>query len=245
MVEFLNRLRYTNSRWQHFPMQFLNDLNEVQQEAVRTLNGPVMIIAGAGSGKTRVLTYRIAHLLKCGVPPYEILALTFTNKAANEMKERIMRLVGDQARELWMGTFHSVFARILRREAERIGYTKSFTIYDSDDSLNVVKTCMAELNLSAQLVAPQAVRARISSAKNRLIFPQQFVEHSSDPFAESVASVYRAYDKALERSNALDFDDLLIKPIELFRRFPDVLEKYQHRFKFILVDEFQDTNRAQ
>jgi DNA helicase-2/ATP-dependent DNA helicase PcrA len=226
-------------------MSFLQDLNPVQQEAVKTANGPLMIVAGAGSGKTRVLTYRIAYLMSCGVPPYQILALTFTNKAANEMKERIVKLVGEKAHELWMGTFHSIFARILRKEAKLLGYASHFTIYDSDDSLSAVKKCMEKQGLSSQQIPPQAVAARISAAKNQLIAPKEYGSIARDFLDEKIASVYEDYQAALKRSNAMDFDDLLVKPIELFRRHPDVLQKYHHRFKFILVDEFQDTNRAQ
>lgn len=226
-------------------MSFLRDLNPVQQEAVKAVNGPVMIIAGAGSGKTRVLTYRIAYLLSCGVPPYQILALTFTNKAANEMKERINKLVGEQAQQLWMGTFHSMFARVLRKECEPLGYSRSFTIYDSDDSLSTIKKCLADLNISTQQYSPQLFQSRISGSKNQLISPKQYEELARDLVDERVAKVYALYQRSLQRSNAMDFDDLLVKPIELFQRLPAVLEKYQHRFKFILVDEFQDTNRAQ
>ncbi len=226
-------------------MSFLEDLNPVQQEAAKTTNGPVMIIAGAGSGKTRVLTYRIAHLIECGVPPYEILALTFTNKAANEMKERIRALAGEKAGRLWMGTFHSMFARVLRRECEALGYTRSFTIYDSDDSLNAIKNCMAQAGVSSQQVSPQLLRSLISGAKNQLLTPRGYAEQARDYTEEKAAEVFRLYDRVLERSNAMDFDDLLLKPIQLFTRFPNILAKYQHQFKFILVDEFQDTNRAQ
>jgi DNA helicase-2/ATP-dependent DNA helicase PcrA len=226
-------------------MSFLSDLNKVQQEAVKALNGPVMIIAGAGSGKTRVLTYRVAYLISCGVPPHQILALTFTNKAANEMKERIIRLVGAKAADVWMGTFHSMFARILRKEAEHLGYTRSFTIYDSDDSLSALRRCMEILNISTQQIPGQAVRARISSAKNQLIGPAEYGNAARDILDEKIAQIYSEYTKLLHRSNAMDFDDLLIKPIELFRRHPEILKKYHHRFRFVLVDEFQDTNRAQ
>lgn len=226
-------------------MSFLQELNPVQQDAVKAANGPVMIIAGAGSGKTRVLTYRIAHLISCGVPPGEILALTFTNKAAREMKERILKLAGEKAAGLWMGTFHSMFARVLRTEAERIGYTRSFTIYDSDDSLNVIKSVMASLGISSQQTSPQVLRSRISGAKNQLLTPKGYQESARDAVEERAAEVFRLYEKQLERSNAMDFDDLLVKPTQLFTRFPEVLQRYQHRFKFILIDEFQDTNRAQ
>ncbi len=226
-------------------MSFLSDLNKVQQEAVKALNGPVMIIAGAGSGKTRVLTYRVAHLMSCGVPPHQILALTFTNKAASEMKERIIRLVGKKALDVWMGTFHSMFARILRKEAEHLDFTRSFTIYDSDDSLSALRRCMDVLNLSSQQIPVQAVRARISSAKNQLIGPAEYANAAKDILDEKIGLLFAEYIKLLHRSNAMDFDDLLIKPIELFRRRPEILKKYHHRFRFLLVDEFQDTNRAQ
>ncbi|MBF8293982.1 MAG: ATP-dependent helicase PcrA [Bacteroidetes bacterium] len=226
-------------------MSFLRDLNPVQQDAVKALNGPVMIIAGAGSGKTRVLTYRVAYLISCGVPPYQVLALTFTNKAANEMKERIVRLVGQKASDVWMGTFHSMFARILRKEAPLLGYDRSFTIYDSDDSHSAVRRCMERIGLSAQQITAQAVCSRISGAKNQLISPIEYAQLASDFLDEKIGLVYGEYVKLLHRSNAMDFDDLLVKPIELFQKHPDILQKYHHRFKFLLVDEFQDTNRAQ
>ncbi|RPI06255.1 MAG: DNA helicase [Ignavibacteriae bacterium] len=226
-------------------MKFLNDLNSVQQEAVKAANGPVMIIAGAGSGKTRVLTYRIAYLMACGVPAHQILALTFTNKAAREMKNRIVKLVGDDAGNLWMGTFHSMFARILRKECLHLKFTPAFTIYDADDSLSTIKKVMEKLNLPTQQFNPAAVRARISFAKNQYLSPGKYAETAHELIDEKVALVYAEYQKTLERSNAMDFDDLLVKPIELFEKKKDILEKYQHRFKFILVDEFQDTNRAQ
>jgi len=226
-------------------MSFLNDLNPRQQDAVKAANGPVMIVAGAGSGKTRVLTYRIAYLIHCGVPAYQILALTFTNKAANEMKTRIIKLVGEKASDVWMGTFHSMFARILRREAELLDYSKSFTIYDEDDSLNVVKKAMERLSISSQQFNPAAIRSKISAAKNQLIYPREYAQMARDVFDEKTGSTYEEYQRILRRSNAMDFDDLLIKPIELFESHPDVLKKYQQRFTFVLVDEFQDTNRAQ
>jgi DNA helicase-2/ATP-dependent DNA helicase PcrA len=226
-------------------MSFLEHLNPVQQEAVKAANGPIMIVAGAGSGKTRVLTYRIAYLVECGVPPHQILALTFTNKAASEMKSRVVKLVGEKAHELWMGTFHSMFARILRKEAELLGYSRSFTIYDSEDSLQVVRRVMEQLNLSKDQFNPNAVRSRISAAKNQLMNVQQYSEMAKELFDEKVALVYEEYEKRLLKSNSMDFDDLLVNPIRLFEKHPDRLERYQYRFKFILVDEFQDTNHAQ
>jgi len=226
-------------------VSFLRDLNPAQQDAVRAVNGPVMIIAGAGSGKTRVLTYRIAHLISCGVPPSSILALTFTNKAAQEMKQRIGVLAGDTARDLWMGTFHSMFARILRRESTHLGYTPSYSIYDSDDSLGAVKRSMERLRIATQQYHPTAIRSRISFCKNQMITPSAAQERSKDIFDEQAARVYSEYIRLLKSSNAMDFDDLLVKPIELFEAHPEILGKYQHRFTFLLVDEFQDTNRAQ
>ncbi len=226
-------------------MKFLHDLNEVQRKAVQAVNGPVMIIAGAGSGKTRVLTYKIAYLLSAGVYPSQILALTFTNKAANEMKQRIRQLVGEKANELWMGTFHSMFAKVLRRECEHLHYSPDFSIYDTDDSLNVVKRVMEALNISTQTVQPTSVRTQISLSKNQHISPDDAQENAKTRKDEIIATLYREYEKYLQKNNAMDFDDLLVKPLVLFRKEPKILERYQHRFQFILVDEFQDTNIAQ
>jgi DNA helicase-2/ATP-dependent DNA helicase PcrA len=226
-------------------MSILQSLNPAQQEAVKAVDGPVMIIAGAGSGKTRALTYRVAYLVSLGVRPYQILALTFTNKAANEMRSRIVELVGPQSADVWMGTFHSVFARILRSEAEKIGFTRSFSIYDVDDSLSAIKDIMSSLGLSQQQFSPHAIRSRISLSKNQLLSSAEYGRLASDIFEEKTALVYEHYATRLRKNNALDFDDLLIKPLELFDRHPKTLEKYQLRFKYILVDEYQDTNRAQ
>jgi len=226
-------------------MSFLQDLNPAQQEAVTATEGPVMIIAGAGSGKTRALTYRVAHLISLGVRPFEILALTFTNKAANEMKSRIIDLVGKESQDVWMGTFHSVLARVLRVEAEKIGFGRNFTIYDTDDSLSAVKGIMSSLGLSQQQFSPHGIRNRISLAKNHLMNPREYGSAAADLFEEKAALVYDQYERALRTNNAMDFDDLLIRPLELFNQSPKTLEKYQHRFKYILVDEYQDTNRAQ
>jgi len=226
-------------------MSFLDQLNPVQREAVKEVNGPVMVIAGAGSGKTRVLTYRAAYLIHLGVRPDSILALTFTNKAANEMKGRIASLVQKDSHRIWMGTFHSIFARILRRECEHLGYTRSFSIYDSDESLSLIKGIMNSLNIPQQQFSPQGVRARISAAKNQMISPKDFKAKAFDPMAERTAQVFEGYQKKLVRSNAMDFDDLLLKPVELFSKHPEILERYHHWFKYILVDEYQDTNRVQ
>ncbi len=223
----------------------MKDLNKEQREAVKWINGPVLILAGPGSGKTRVLTYKIAYLLSLGVKPYEILALTFTNKAANEMKERAFNLVGDPAKNVTIGTFHSVFAKILRVEAEKLGYTKNFTIYDQDDSLSLIKNLIKELNFSEDSINAGIVQSKISNAKNALITPDGYLSMAENQFELKVAYIYKAYQTALFQRNAMDFDDLLVKAVELFVNFQDVLEKYQSRFKYILVDEYQDTNRVQ
>lgn len=226
-------------------MSFLQDLNPVQREAVQTVHGPVMVVAGAGSGKTRVLTYRIAYLISLGVPAYRILALTFTNKAAGEMKTRIISLAGEKSTQVWMGTFHSMFARILRNECERLGFQRNFSIYDTDDSLSLIKNVQRSLGISAHQFNPQAMRAHISAAKNRCISPEEFAERAGDFFEEKTSRVYLEYQKRLKQFNAMDFDDLLLKPIELFQNHKKVLEAYQDRFRYVLVDEYQDTNRAQ
>ena len=210
------------------------------------LEGPSMVIAGAGSGKTRVLTYRLAFILSQGLAyPQELLALTFTNKAAREMKGRIAKLVGPEARGLIMGTFHSIFSRILRVEAERIGYTSAYTIYDSDDSKRMIKTLLKELQLDDKTYKPRIVQNSISYAKNRLISPKEMHDTALDEFTQKVSKIYEQYEHRNFQANAMDFDDLLVKPIHLFRKHPDILLKYQHRYKYIMVDEYQDTNHAQ
>ena len=233
--------------------EYLNGLNEQQREAVLHKDGPLMIVAGAGSGKTKVLTTRIAHLMAHhGIDSFNILALTFTNKAAKEMKERIERVLGNaDARNLYIGTFHSVFARILRTEAPRLGYPSNFTIYDTDDAKGVIKTVVNELNLDDKLYKPNTVYNRISSAKNALVSPAEYANdyHIQQEDMRSnrpaIAQVYDAYAKRCFKNGAMDFDDLLIKFYELLKYFPDALYKYQHKFKYILIDEYQDTNPAQ
>lgn len=231
---------------------YLKGLNERQHEAVITTEGPLMIIAGAGSGKTKVLTTRIAHLMNKGVDAFNILALTFTNKAAAEMKERVEHaLANREARNLYIGTFHSVFARIMRAEAHRLGYPNSFTIYDTDDAKSVVKAVTQELNLDIQHYKPNAVYNRISSAKNALVGPKEYMTdyylQQEDMRANRpmVGHIYDAYVKRCFKNGAMDFDDLLFKMYELLKTFPEVLHKYQHKFKYILIDEYQDTNPAQ
>ena len=229
----------------------LMQLNEAQREAAACTEGPVMIIAGAGSGKTRTLTYRIAHLIEKGVDPFNILALTFTNKAAAEMKERIMKLVGKEARNLWMGTFHSIFARILRAEASKIGYINSFTIYDTDDSKSAIKQIVKSLSLDPKVYNAGYVVSRISMAKSSLIGPEDYCTNTeiqqTDQTAHKpmIGEIYKLYNRRLRNAMAMDFDDLLFNTNILLRDFPDVLLKYQNRFKYILVDEYQDTNYAQ
>jgi ATP-dependent DNA helicase UvrD/PcrA len=233
-------------------LDYLHGLNERQKEAVLQLEGPLMIVAGAGSGKTKVLTTRIAHLMANGVDAFNILALTFTNKAAKEMKERVEKILGNnEARNLYIGTFHSVFARILRYEADKLGYPNNFTIYDTDDAKAVVKTVIHELNLDDKHYKPSSVYNRISSAKNALVGPE---EYATDYYLQqedmranrpALGQIYAAYVKRCFRNGAMDFDDLLLKFYELLKNIPESLSKYQRKFKFILIDEYQDTNPAQ
>ncbi len=224
----------------------LADLNPVQQEAVLYNGGPLLILAGAGSGKTRVLTYKIAYLIHKGlVKPWQILAVTFTNKAANEMKERVEKLLQTNVQGLWIGTFHSICARILRREANHLGIARDFTIYDVDDQLQVINRIMEHLNINKELIKPRAVQYAISAAKNNMLTPRAYEQSAKDFKEKSIAQIYWEYQVALERHNALDFDDLLLKPLDLFTAHAEVLQKYQQLFQYILVDEYQDTNKAQ
>ncbi|MDR2383205.1 MAG: UvrD-helicase domain-containing protein [Prevotellaceae bacterium] len=229
----------------------LADLNPIQREAVKHINGPSLIVAGAGSGKTRVLTYKIAYLLMNNVPSNSILALTFTNKAAREMKERIVKVAGKQANKLWMGTFHSIFARILRIEAATIGFTPQFTIYDTTDSLSVLRGIFKEMELNDKVYVDREVYSRISMAKNSLMTPSayklnpQLTEEDLKSHRPKISGIYQRYVVKCRNANAMDFDDLLLYTNILFRDYPDILKKYQRWFKYILVDEYQDTNVAQ
>ncbi len=228
------------------PETYLADLNPAQREAVLTTEGPLLVIAGAGSGKTRVLTHRIAHLIAaCGVKPNEILAITFTNKAANEMRERLERLIGNQARAVWALTFHSACGRILRREAERLGYRSNFTIYDAADQVRLAKLCLEELENDPKRFVPRGIHAQISTLKNQLVSPAEALERVASFYDQTVAETYDLYQRKLHASNAVDFDDLLMLTVEVLERFPDALEKWQGAFRYVLVDEYQDTNRAQ
>lgn len=233
-------------------MNFLNELNESQRAAVEYTQGPALVIAGAGSGKTRVLTYRIAQLLSQGVPAYKILALTFTNKAAREMQKRIAELVGTEiAANLWMGTFHSIFSKILRFEAEKLGYTSSFTIYDTQDSKNLIKAIVKDMKLDDKVYKPNVILGRISMAKNNLIVAQSYAQNSrilSEDTAGKrplIGEIYKQYQQRCKQSDTMDFDDLLLQTNILFRDHPEVLAKYQEKFNYILVDEYQDTNYSQ
>ncbi|MFH1051853.1 MAG: UvrD-helicase domain-containing protein, partial [bacterium] len=221
-------------------------LNPEQVKAVQHIEGPLLVIAGAGSGKTRVLTHRVAHLIEKGIPPYNILALTFTNKAAKEMQGRIAKIVSeDSARKIWAGTFHSIFARILRYEAEYLSYTSSFSIYDTDDSLSLVKKILNEENIDHQKFNPQGIRSRISSSKNRMVGWDEYQNSADNPVDKQTGFVFERYENRLKQANAMDFDDLLLNMIRLLQKNPDILEKYQNKFKYLLIDEYQDTNRAQ
>lgn len=231
---------------QYLTDKLLSGLNPEQQRAVKTTDGPLLLMAGAGSGKTRVLTHRIAYLMvEKQVNPYNILAITFTNKAAREMKERIYSMMGGVADEIWVSTFHSMCVRILRRDIDRLGYNRNFTILDTTDQQSVVKTILKEKNLDPKKYDPRAILGAISSAKNELIGPEEFAKNASGHMDQIVADVYELYQKRLRKNQALDFDDLIMTTIQLFQRVPEVLTFYQRKFQYIHVDEYQDTNRAQ
>ncbi|NLW46781.1 MAG: DNA helicase PcrA [Firmicutes bacterium] len=226
-------------------MDILSGLNEPQSEAVRHTEGPLLILAGAGSGKTRVLTHRIAYLLQQGVKPWQILAVTFTNKAAQEMRERVLNIVGPAAEAIWVSTFHTACVRILRQEIQELGFNKNFVIFDSQDQLTLIKNILKEMNLSDKNYHPKALLASISSAKNELVGPEEYQRKAADHWANIVAEVYVKYQKKLRANNGMDFDDLIMLTVRLFKEVPAALEKYQERFRYIMIDEYQDTNHAQ
>jgi DNA helicase-2/ATP-dependent DNA helicase PcrA len=228
------------------PERYLADLNPAQREAVLATEGPLLVVAGAGSGKTRVLTYRVAHLINaCGVKPNEILAITFTNKAAGEMRERLEDLLGPVARSIWILTFHAACGRILRREAQRLGYRSNFTIYDQADQVRLTKACLEELDRDPKRFVPRGIHAQISAAKNQLVTPEEYAERVSSFHDQTVADVYDLYQKRLIASNAVDFDDLLMLTVQVLESFPEARERWQKAFRYVLVDEYQDTNHAQ
>ena len=228
------------------PETYLADLNPAQRQAVLTTEGPLLVIAGAGSGKTRVLTHRVAHLLAAvGAKPNEILAITFTNKAAQEMKERVERGLGPVARAIWIMTFHAACGRILRREAERLGYRSNFTIYDQADQVRLVKACLEELDRDPKRFVPRGIHAQISKAKNQLVSADEYAARVASFYDQTVADVYQLYQRRLFASNAVDFDDLLMLTVDVLQRFPEAHQRWARAFRYILVDEYQDTNHAQ
>jgi DNA helicase-2/ATP-dependent DNA helicase PcrA len=228
------------------PERYLADLNPAQREAVLATEGPLLVIAGAGSGKTRVLTYRVAHLINAvGAKPNEILAITFTNKAAGEMRERLQHLLGATGRGLWILTFHAACGRILRREAQRLGYRSNFTIYDQADQIRLVKQCLEELERDPKRFTPRGIHNQISHAKNRLVSPDEYLSRVQSFYDQTVADVYQLYQRRLFGSNAVDFDDLLMLTVDVLERFPEAREKWATAFRYVLVDEYQDTNHAQ
>ena len=228
------------------PERYLAALNPVQREAVVHTEGPLLVVAGAGSGKTRVLTHRVAHLITAvGVKPNEILAITFTNKAAGEMRERLTTMLGPVARAIWILTFHAACGRILRSEAERLGYRSNFTIYDTQDQQRLVKQCLEELEKDPKRFVPRGIHAQISNAKNQLVTPQRYAEQVASFYDQTVAEVYALYQRRLAASNAVDFDDMLMLTVQILESFPDARKKWQHAFRYVLVDEYQDTNHAQ
>ena len=222
-------------------------LNKEQYEGATTVDGQVLILAGAGSGKTRVLTYRMAHMIDdLGILPYKILAITFTNKAAKEMKDRVRALIGERAEDMWISTFHSTCVKILRREIEKIGYKKNFTIYDTSDQKTLLKECIKALNINDKEITEQEIMSKIGKAKDNMQSPSSYMrEHQSNFREKKIADVYEMYQKRLKENNALDFDDLIFKTVELFKTNKETLEFYQRKFQYIMVDEYQDTNKVQ
>src|SRR3954469_1023930 len=226
--------------------ELVTGLNPVQHEAVTHPGGPMLVVAGAGSGKTRVLTHRVAWLIgELGASPFSILAITFTNKAADEMQHRVGSLVGPVAQKMWVSTFHSACVRILRRDATRLGYRSSFTIYDQADAVRLVSYVLRDLNIDGKKFPPRQVHATMSAAKNELVSAQEYGERARSIHERRIAEVYAEYQPRLLSASAMDFDDLLTVTVELFRKHPEVLQHYQERFRHVLVDEYQDTNRAQ
>ena len=228
-------------------MDIIDSLNDKQKQAVLKTDGPCLIIAGAGSGKTKVLTHKIAYLIKeKNVKPWNILAITFTNKAANEMKERTEKLLDTAANDMWIGTFHSICVRILRKFIDRIGFDSSFVIFDTTDQKSLVKECMKDLSIDDKMFSDRSVLSEISNAKNEMLEPSDFMKRTYNDYRkETIAKIYEVYQKRLKDNNALDFDDIINFTIKILMQEPDVLDYYSNKFKYILVDEYQDTNKAQ
>ena len=226
--------------------ELINGLNDKQKEAVLATDGPCLVIAGAGSGKTKVLTHKIAYDIESGIKPWNILAITFTNKAANEMKERIEKLIGDAAKDLWMGTFHSICVRILRRYIDRIGYKTDFVIFDTSDQKTLIKECLKTLKVDDKIFTDRGVLSEISNGKNEMLEPKAYgVKYAGDFRKKTIAEIYELYQRRLRENNAIDFDDIINFTIKILSENPDVLDYYTEKFKYILVDEYQDTNKAQ
>ena len=227
--------------------ELLKGLNNKQYEAVVNTEGPCLVIAGAGSGKTKVLTHKIAYLIgEKGAKPWDIIAITFTNKAANEMKERIATLVGEVAKDIWMGTFHSICVRILRRFIDRIGFETSFIIFDTSDQRTLIKTCLKDLNIDDKMFTDRSVLSEISNAKNEMLEPEQYRATANGDFRkEKIANIYEMYQKRLKENNAIDFDDIINYAIKILLENEDILQYYTEKFQYVLVDEYQDTNKAQ
>ena len=228
-------------------IEILKDLNDKQREAVLSTTGPCLVIAGAGSGKTKVLTHKIAYLMQyVGVKPWNILAITFTNKAANEMKERVENLVGEVANDMWIGTFHAICVKILRKYIDRIGFTSSFAIFDTSDQRTIVKQCMKQLEIDDKLFTDRSVLSEISNSKNEMLEPEEYALRTNGEFRkQTIAEIYKLYQKKLRENNAIDFDDIINYTIKILSENPDVLEYYSNKFEYVLVDEYQDTNKAQ
>ena len=228
-------------------MELLEGLNDKQKEAVLQTEGPCLVIAGAGSGKTKVLTHKIAYLIEeKNISPWNILAITFTNKAANEMKERITKLIGENANNMWIGTFHSICVRILRKYIDRIGFNSDFVIFDTSDQRTLIKQCIKQMNLDDKIFTDRSVLAEISNAKNEMLTPMQYdLRTNGEIRKQKIAGVYEIYQRKLKENNALDFDDIINSTIQILTENPDVLEYYSEKFKYVLVDEYQDTNKAQ
>ena len=228
-------------------MELLEGLNDKQKEAVLQTEGPCLVIAGAGSGKTKVLTHKIVYLIEeKGIKPWNILAITFTNKAANEMKERITKLIGENANNMWIGTFHSICVRILRKYIDRIGFNSDFVIFDTSDQRTLIKQCIKQMNLDDKIFTDRSVLAEISNAKNEMLTPMQYdLRTNGEIRKQKIAGVYEIYQRKLKENNALDFDDIINSTIQILTENPDVLEYYSEKFKYVLVDEYQDTNKAQ